>query len=511
MPFPTHLPPTDPGLHSSTAGSESNEEGTLLRGGGQNARRSEPTRIRELCGERHPLQPDELSTEASTSNGPNAGPEAQTSIQERRRTEPTPSLRMNPTVVNQIPRRSRLGTRTPTNPPIGRVGPNTPARREPAENSNSESGNRTHPRWTAEPAPNDNRHSGEPQEGSTTQRLRNEPNGTLHQPRRKRKSLKIASLNMKGRGDHLQNKWGSINNVMKRRQIAVLGLQETHPSDEMQETIGRRFRNALHIVHSADPDDPSTTGGVSVAIQKSMVDTKGITHRIVIPGRAILVEIPWNGSERLRVLNIYAPARNANKAEFWERLLSDINNDETLRPDVIMGDFNLVENPEIDRLNNRRGTDPTAARNAMTELTTELNMADGWRRHHPGKRGYTFIGSSQSRLDRIYTREDIYPWCTDWKIEHPSFETDHSLVSVQMTSENMPFIGRGRWAIPVNLLRNRQMKKGTQELARKLQADVERTIPTDRTTGDPQLALKTFKASIIELYTLGTNTYLLIR
>ena len=305
---------------------------------------------------------------------------------------------------------------------------------------------------------------------------------------------------MKGRGDHLQNKWGSINNVMKRRQIAVLGLQETHPSDEMQETIGRRFRNALHIVHSADPDDPSTTGGVSVAIQKSMVDAKGITHRIVIPGRAILVEIPWNGSKRLRVLNIYAPARNANKAEFWERLLSDINNDETLRPDVIMGDFNLVENPEIDRLNNRRGTDPTAARNAMTELTTELNMADGWRRRHPGKRGYTFIGSSQSRLDRIYTREDIYPWCTDWKIEHPSFETDHSLVSVQMTSENMPYIGRGRWAIPVNLLRNRQMKKGTQELARKLQADVERTIPTDRTTGDPQLALKTFKASIIELY-----------
>ena len=166
----------------------------------------------------------------------------------------------------------------------------------------------------------------------------------------------------------------------------------------------------------------------------------------------------------------------------------------------MMGDFNLVENPEIDRLNNRRGADPAAARNAMTGLTTELNMADGWRRRHPGKRGYTFIGNSQSRLDRIYTREDIYPWCTDWKIEHPSFETDHSLVSVQVTSENMPFIGRGRWAIPVNLLRNKQMKKETQELARRLQADVEQTIPMDRTTGDPQLALKTFKASVIELY-----------
>jgi len=305
---------------------------------------------------------------------------------------------------------------------------------------------------------------------------------------------------MNGRGNRSQDKWGSINNVMKRRRIAILGLQETHPSEEMKETVGRRFRNALHIVHSADPDDPNTTGGVSIAIHKSMIDTRGITHRAIIPGRVILVEVPWNGSERLRVLNIYAPARNTDKVEFWRRLLSNIKNDETLRPDIVLGDFNLVENPEIDRLNNRRGADPPAARSAMTELTTELNLADGWRRRNPRKRGYTFIGSSQSRLDRIYTREDIYPWCTDWKIEHPGFETDHNLVSVQVTSENMPFIGRGRWAIPVNLLKNKQLKKETQELARKLQTDVERAIPTDRTTGDPQLALKTFKASVVELY-----------
>ena len=297
MPFPTHLPPTDPGLHSSTAGTESDEEGTLLRRGGQNARRSEPTRIREQCGERHPLQPDELSTEASTSNGPDTSPEAPTSMREHRRMEPMPSLRLDPTVVSQTSLQDRIRTGSPTNPPAGGAEPNTPVGRGPAENRNSGGSNRIPPGRTAEPALTDNRHLGGPQEGGTTQRLRNEANGTLHQPRRKRKSLKIASLNMKGRGDRLQNKWGSINNVMKRRRIAILGLQETHPSDEMQETIGRKFRNALHIVHSADPNDPSATGGVSVAIHKSMVDTKGITHRVVIPGRAILVEIPWSGNE----------------------------------------------------------------------------------------------------------------------------------------------------------------------------------------------------------------------
>ena len=444
MPFPTLLPPTDPGIHLSTAGTESREEEPPLRGDRQNAqRRSEPIGIRTLSGERRSLQTDGTSPEASTSNSRNTGLEALTSPQGD-----------------------------------GLI-----------------------------PDPGDGQYLNTPQQDGATQRLRNEANVPLYQPRRRRKNLKVASLNMNGRGSRLQDKWGAINNVMKRRRIAILGLQETHPNEEMQKTIGRRFKNTMHIVHSADPSDPNTTGGVSVAIHKSMVDTKEITHQTVIPGRAILVEIPWGGNERLRILNVYAPVKNAEKTDFWKALLKAVEDDENLRPDIMMGDFNLVENPEIDRLNNRRGSDPPAARDAMAKLTMELNMADGWRRRHPKKRGYTFIGSSQSRLDRIYTREDIYPWCTDWKIEHPGFGTDHSLVSVQVTSENMPFIGRGRWAIPVNLLKNKQLKKETQELARKLQSDVEQAALMNRATGDPQLAMKTFKTKVVELYKSYQKTH----
>lgn len=235
-------------------------------------------------------------------------------------------------------------------------------------------------------APTNTQNSGEhSQRGETSQRSRNEPNGTLGQPKRRRKNFKIASLNINGRGTRSQDKWGSINSLIKKRRVAVLGLQETHPSEEMQETIGKRFRNTLYLVHSADPGDSSATGGVSIAIHKGTVNTKNITHRVIIPGRVILAEIPWDEGERLRIMNVYAPTKNADKTEFWERLLGTIRDDEDLRPDVLMGDFNLVENPEIDRLNNRKGSDPSAARRAVTELTTELNMTDGWRRRHPKK------------------------------------------------------------------------------------------------------------------------------
>ena len=220
----------------------------------------------------------------------------------------------------------------------------------------------------------------------------------------------------------------------------------------------------------------------------------------MIDGRVVLVEVPWNGGETLRIMNVYAPADNAEKAKFWEELLQRVEETEELRPDIVVGDFNLVENPKVDRLHNRGGADPTAARSAMSELTTELNLTDGWRRRNPTKRGYTYTGRSQSRLDRIHVKEDLYPWCTDWRIEHPGMKTDHSLVSVQLTLENMPYIGRGRWAIPVNLLKNKRLKKETQQLAREMQDKVKRAGVAGNARDGPQVVLRTFKTKVVELY-----------
>ena len=314
------------------------------------------------------------------------------------------------------------------NPPPGETGHNVRRRREPIGTHQDGGTGHTLRRNAAEQTANGPALTGQtsntatltnyhdPEEylrGTTQRRLRNEERSTLTQPRRKREQFKIASLNMNGKGDRSQDKWGAINNAMKRCRMAVLGLQETHPSNELQETIGRRFRNTLHVVHSADPQDPGRTGGVSIVIHKGLINTKNMTHQEVIPGRVILMEIPWGGDDKLRIMNVYAPTRNTEKAAFWSRLLEIIENDENLCPDIVLGDFNLVENPEIDRLNNRRGTDPMAAREALTNLTVKLDLTDGWRRRHPAKRGYTFWGESQSRLDRIYAKEGIYQWCTE--------------------------------------------------------------------------------------------------
>ncbi|KAF9783471.1 Endonuclease/exonuclease/phosphatase, partial [Thelephora terrestris] len=412
---------------------------------------------------------------------------------------------------------STAGTRNLDISPIAGIGHNVQGRRDPTGNrreggSGDALRSQTETNCSVDVPTSNNRHTDDgaqapeneqhlPEGGrlEPTPRPRNEPNGTLNQPRRKRKQLKIALVNMNGKGDTSQDKWGSINNVMKRRRIAVLGIQETHPCNVLRENVSRRFRNTLHLAHSENPIDPSRIGGISIVVNKGLVDTKKVTHREIVPGRVMMVEIPWNDCDKLRIMNIYAPVNNAEKADFWRNLRETMEQDENLQPDVMLGDFNLVENPEIDRLSNRRGTDPRAAREALSDIIVEANLTDGWRRRHPKKRGYTYTGNGQSRLDRIYTKEDLYPWCTDWKIEHPGFRTDHSLTSVQITSENMPFIGKGRWAIPVNLLKNGPLKKKTQELAMRLQDKVNSTTLTDA-AANPQTALKEFKTEIVRLF-----------
>jgi len=97
-------------------------------------------------------------------------------------------------------------------------------------------------------------------------------------------------------------------------------------------------------------------------------------------------------------------------------------------------------------------------------------------------------------------REEIYPWCTDWAIKHLAVKTDHRLVSIEITSENMPYLGKGRWAIPIGLLKNRMLKKQTQKLARELQNKVKASIREGCEIKNPQQALKTFKSNIVETY-----------
>jgi len=64
----------------------------------------------------------------------------------------------------------------------------------------------------------------------------------------------------------------------------------------------------------------------------------------------------------------------------------------------------------------------------------------------------------------------------------------------------MPYLGKGRWAIPIRLLKNQMLKKQTQQLAWELQNKVRASIREGCKIKNPQQVLKTFKSNIVETY-----------
>ncbi|KAF9536177.1 hypothetical protein CPC08DRAFT_771693 [Agrocybe pediades] len=74
-----------------------------------------------------------------------------------------------------------------------------------------------------------------------------------------------------------------------------------------------------------------------------------------------------------------------------------------------------------------------------------------------------------SRIDRIYTTQEVFKHSRQWVIEDTAVSTDHKLVSMEFTNPGTPYIGKGRWVIPLFLLENRKAKQAVEELGKKLQ------------------------------------------
>ncbi|KAJ7022148.1 Endonuclease/exonuclease/phosphatase, partial [Mycena alexandri] len=236
--------------------------------------------------------------------------------------------------------------------------------------------------------------------------------------------------------------------------IGIMAVGETHLTEAQTEEIegAAMGRNRLRIFNSIDPDHPNK-GGIAVVLNKDITNVENIIVRRLVPGRAILVTIPWHGKLTLTVLAVYAPAGSAaeNKA-FWEELHKLWMTENLPVPDVLLGDMNIVEDA-IDRLPHR--TDDAGAAHALADFKRILELKDGWRMTYPDTKQYTFSRGtgSHSRIDRIYVSPTLFKNCRHWDINDAAGDlTDHRLISVNVCAPGAPYIGPGRYAIPLFLM-----------------------------------------------------------
>lgn len=123
--------------------------------------------------------------------------------------------------------------------------------------------------------------------------------------RNQRGALTFASLNIKGGGFmSTRQKWNKLCQIMKGN-VDILAVQETHLDMKKMEELNDLFKRQAHFISSLDPDK-SNVKGVAFVISKQLVNWKGIRHREMVPGRALVIEIPWHEGSTLSCLNVYA-------------------------------------------------------------------------------------------------------------------------------------------------------------------------------------------------------------
>ena len=282
---------------------------------------------------------------------------------------------------------------------------------------------------------------------------------------------------------------------MNSSRTAILAIQEAHLTDELAENINKTFETKMKVFYSPLPDTRNAAG-VAIVINRGLLNADKVTCTEVTPGRAILATVSWHANTQIKILNVYAPNEPGNNENFWININETTTTNPHLRPDVMLGDFNLVED-SLDRLPCHQ--DDANAVAALGELKCNTNLIDGWRRTFPDKREYTHQHSpnaSQGRINRIYISNDLLPPSKEWDISPTNLGTDHWMVSVKLTTPDAPLIGKGRWQIPTYLFDNKDIMKQINDLGKKAMDKMERTRYRRTNENNPQSLFNTFKIDI---------------
>ncbi|TBU24912.1 Endonuclease/exonuclease/phosphatase, partial [Dichomitus squalens] len=328
----------------------------------------------------------------------------------------------------------------------------------------------------------------------------------------KKTAIRVASLNMDGFGsmapDAIENKWCKIYRLMKENRIGVLLLQETHLTEDRVNALHKLFASRVRIYFSAHPELPTRRNGVAFVLNKSLISTSGVTAVEIIPGRALQLTIKSLGGSEITLLNIYAPSSEGAQARtsFFQQVGETyLQGRNIARPQLMAGDFNNIEDV-VDRL--PASDQPDSSIMALDDLKVLFNimMTDGWRETNPHRCDYTFHRksgdrASLSRLDRIYTTQALYDTAYEWKIEQPALKTDHCLISVKLTSELAPEVGKGRPVFPLRLLRDKKLAKAMHERGLKAREEIVVMERTESRTQDcnPQTVMTALKRDWLKM------------
>lgn len=257
--------------------------------------------------------------------------------------------------------------------------------------------------------------------------------------------IKIMSLNCRGLGNLQKRK--DVFNYLHSKQYSIYCLQDTHFTGADRNTIRSSWGYEAFF-------SPGRSDARGVAILfKNNFDFEVLESRCDDIGNLMSLKIIINKNHSLLLINIYGP--NRDNPEFYKHIESIVDQNDSDFV-VIVGDYNLVLNPEVDYRNYRAVNNPRA-RQAVLEFKEKHNLEDAWRIHHQDTHQYTWFCSNpvkKARLDFFLVSTELMAFVEKTSIK-PGYRTDHSIIDITLKFDNFKR-QKGFWKFNNSLLWDKQ-------------------------------------------------------
>ena len=167
----------------------------------------------------------------------------------------------------------------------------------------------------------------------------------------------------------------------------------------------------------------SAARGVCIYLKKDLQYRVQQTF-VDVNGRYVIVELEHcdNPQKRVTICNIYVP-NNDNANFFMDVIKGTVNMSSDL---IIIGDFNLVMNVQIDRVGSMYNNNKSLA--VLEEIMNDLSLIDIWRIRNPDEKTYSWMRTRPtyiaSRLDYALIAQGLAQSCVNTSYL-PGIRTDH--------------------------------------------------------------------------------------
>ena len=260
--------------------------------------------------------------------------------------------------------------------------------------------------------------------------------------------IKISSTNCRGLGD--SGKRRDVFNYLREKNFGIYCLQDTHFTEALEPYIRAEWGGEITFNSYI-----SNSRGVCILFSNSL-EYKVHKSKADENGNLLVLDIEI---ENKRLILVHGP--NQDSPDFFlniQEIIEEFEN-ETI---IIYGDFNLVQNQDLDTCNYTNINNPNAKEKVL-HLKEEMNLMDPFRGLYEISKQYRWRKRNplkQARLDFFLVSEALMSSIDDINIIS-SYRSDHSSVVLSLILNEFKK-GNGIWKFNSSLLKDKMLVEEKQ-------------------------------------------------